>query len=1454
MPSFLVTLHRLVSIVIPEFTSSTGKKMAAQYVDIPLENIGEVDIVESTVETSTSSAEGYIRFAVLLHLIQRDHGTLFVNAATRLYHSVQLAFDDGDVARTLKALILEHRIKNKPIRLASDPVYNALRIPNDEPTPGGSHMMFSTYNTRSTQNQTVNATTKPLVRGSVGLGPHLTSNVELISRGAADNNSLHTLVPTTVSVNGIPDRNRSLDTMPQLKQMPVLRRSGNSVMRSVKASTAAVFSESDFHENPLERPMKGFEEEFSRTPVPEQTKHYLDTIPRSSKEWLDGARAIENAPELSNRPHEADLIDGLQSMPNGRQELSGSVGQTGAPLTKGLAIMPREQHQKVSSTAATDLRAISEQLVVSANLRNQGASKISGRMLTVESKSIIQGISVSGSSRAKKHVETAIAASGNGGYSSAKKRITYNSASKRSKQANQTHDGTESANREEDNDVYEIPTSPNRSSRPRAKQRSKKPPAKASRSARSKNASKASKVKQGLDGLRNQFSKKATASKSTRANVGRGDILGTDEDGEFDDGGHLEDKDGAEAITKGEEEHEVAERNSISNSGLLPSITKAANSDEVLIPSVKSKPRVTKKNGTKPTATTRSLKPESATLSHPSTRRAAAIKANNKIQGLIVDAVSAEANNPVEILENAEDILGKDGPKQKFEQSAPPDKVVFAIEAHLNVERADKKNSQNQKSKQRASKTQRNAERPGEASGNHNNDTEDLSNVLSTPQGVELHVEEADRSFRDDEQNCSASELLPIEGGPLSPGEQLDLINTGMLSGLQQDYSANSLDDAMTFRAGDGSEGILANTFVGLETQAQGTNLESGIQKHIVLSTQTPDLPANNHADIQQPLFGIDQASNIMPTAIMVPQQVLLDTVLGPNANIPWPNTISKTLQSSNTEHAGTAKLSSTVENVPRLGHPLSSISQANTRKLIEAQSGGQVSARVNAVNKGPHQPEIDASKDEDRSQIKQDLDRTIAHQVTLDAIHVSSEGAVSSGDVSERARTKVKEVNNHRSQVSGKRKSADGLANPLKKIKVSAPELHAILGKVHTEDAYGAEALELVDLVATDNYIQRKAILIGFNSKGPRNQGVVSPKKSIPNADHELAVDPILWDTQSFSTKRKHSEDRTKAKSSSNLELAMEAPIEKRRKIVDMVPPTPVNDTSELARSSSPSLPPVTRLLGPQGSRVQDNGSPVATVDQIRRVSGVDMQNLFQRLGNDGKGNTLSIEDSIAGGEEKSTQVDMWTLHGSPPPQRLKYQRPSGDFERPSSSRMKLQPSSPTAPSRMLADMAAHHIQPDGHFVDVRTANVIQIAEPPDPFTGQDLKVSNSFIEMLRASTANGGSSKQQEAQEPELSLSGDVGKHASRVDPDRTLVDVGKPRRSRRSPPSEGDPSSSHSFRSKDSKDLVMPSDSEENEKREEQAREWMEALRPYQKRTLITLQGMSNVRPSLIWQRYS
>lgn len=360
---------------------------------------------------------------------------------------------------------------------------------------------------------------------------------------------------------------------------------------------------------------------------------------------------------------------------------------------------------------------------------------------------------------------------------------------------------------------------------------------------------------------------------------------------------------------------------------------------------------------------------------------------------------------------------------------------------------------------------------------------------------------------------------------------------------------------------------------------------------------------------------------------------------------------------------------------------------------------------------------------------------------------------------------------------------------------------------------------------VLVDDYLQRKAPIISFSAKGPRNQGVKLAKKTSKSPQDNIENNTETEKNLTFKRKREGGVDKW-------ANAAAQTPLAKRRRASITVPHTR-EYVPELAPESS--SPPITEVSHQQGSkkRVAENGSPIPTVQYLDLSKGP-----YERLHDlfvNGDGH-LGDDESVSFGDHLAEDDILLPRDGLPVPRNEEPQRTDPE-EMILSSNRKPPPDSPSAPSKTLAAFSAHRVQSGGKFVNVKTAKVVKTAEPQDPFISVKPVRSSSFLEKLRAKNNLGNNEV--------LSRSKDVPQlppvQPQEEDPDKTLVDDLPGESDVLSPPSEIASATSKSSRSTST---ARHTDESRAESEPDLEREWREALKPHQRNMLDILYQISNV----------
>ena len=371
-------------------------------------------------------------------------------------------------------------------------------------------------------------------------------------------------------------------------------------------------------------------------------------------------------------------------------------------------------------------------------------------------------------------------------------------------------------------------------------------------------------------------------------------------------------------------------------------------------------------------------------------------------------------------------------------------------------------------------------------------------------------------------------------------------------------------------------------------------------------------------------------------------------------------------------------------------------------------------------------------------------------------------------------------------------------------------------------------------NIIDTDDKVipecSRKPGLISFSASGPRNQGIVSIKKTKP-----LKVSKA---TQGVNEKLDEESSAPKRKSA----LYVDDPaswehdhLVKRQKL-DVIP---TNEHKHVPQMIPEPLATIEQensyRLGSQSTRVNENGSPMHVVhsrhdnsaSQGQYPDNDDVKGAFANAQLEDDDDKMVIQD-----------VNDWedpTLH---PTNHTVLPQEDGGITNLSSN-TKQQPSSPNAPST-FATLPAHHVYHDGKIVNPETTENIIPTVLQDPFVGGGRNQTSLFIETLRRLSYRevqrlGTRTNEQTA--PGLtrrSLLHDE-------DPDKTLVEPERARKRRKVDLISDTSSSSDSTSSED----ASPSQGVTHyESDGETLAEWRKAFEPHQNNMLDVLSNITYV----------
>ncbi|MCJ1383877.1 hypothetical protein MMC17_006991 [Xylographa soralifera] len=1484
-PSFLVTLDGQLSIIIPELTTTSGTRKSSQYVDVPINNISRVEIQEVPVDTPTSSAERYVRFAVIVHLLKIDDYTMFVNAEPQSYPFLRLAFDDRNVADTLKHLILglqdQGKTDNDGLSGSENPPTRNEVIESDD-----QHDVSPSPVQRNVPRRKI--------RGDWSLSD-LAERFEPIDEMdsmVGDGTKLG-LVATATSANRILDKDTPLYSVVSYGEERLRNRDYSP---EHKIEMIGRVSQS-VREKPREgKVFRRIEAEATGILATQGTRSPLDIVATSSAQWRDGVKAIDNAPELASQIHANGYTASFLSQP----------GETGARLRAEMgAIFPTGSRQlqivndnldiEPSDTTAvegTNIIQLPTRLTESTASRKRKASKVRQRLLNRDGEQIEVVEIGEEATRAKKYSKSTKGDSINDNdmpvkKSLSKKKITYATATKPANHVVRVSQDAESGDLAGEDDVFAIPDSPTRPSKSSAKTKQKKTVPKKAKSTKSKRLSKSAKVKPVLGVATIPVPKKAPASKRARASPKGAFTQENIQDSEALIGGGNRDMHQDEELNVEVEENPLITTNNENYSARMSKkspkqvargVLKGLGSDTKT-----NEPSNTEISDSNTAIASNSRHPDLVVPRRQLPKRMAAVHANQKLQGLKSDRAEVDTKEKLNYdgvtPESREHVRRSDKARQKLERSA--------LEAGPSLLAKSQPSTFHNKDKNRLEQSPTDQTMAPSKGDRHTEAKVDMyrstiSNppnpLLTTSSRLSRHsIERPDGDFHDLHQAQGTDINKPVVSfvEQRSLEESVDLIAACKMPHTSDEILENHFEQALEFTGGD-DEISFADTH---EPEAPTTGQSPQLQ-----NIKTP-------SNLETGCWSaVDKGSH--PTSISGVGHIPMTTptIIPPPTNSTSPGI--RTVQNSSTKVASNSMKSKSALPVhdipaasPQLQHGEIQTSTHSSRHVRPVHDHLIIIKPADSVQnaildtKPPHKvPE--EKENETNAAVKLKLERQKSKPYTIGPVcerplpttndniceTATIQGLVDATisppaskliEISSSVEASLEEdfgvaqkwskTGHTKERVSSKRKS-DGLASSVTK-KIRADTTTG-LSKPHnaakpTEQPIG---LENIVVEATDDRVQRKTIIIGFDLNGPRNQGISSPHK--PHAETQLSVPkaPVLIEVQPSSRKRKYIEEQQTIDHSFGPQRAEDAPIKKLRSTILAVPPTPQAIEKLNVQISTTFQNPIVRQLSSQRSRVQENGSPAATRSRLPKVNSVDnshlVDNMVDNLGNDNSVGTDfdRVVKQVDLGHDFGHEVDLPRKKPLPFQQQL----PSilKGINKPSLKVEKLLPSSPNAIPWISADVANYYEQTDGNLVNFEMEDVIHVAKISDPFSDMNQNQTNPFIEMLRATGGAGKGITKPNTEDIDFTLHEKGVKYIGPVDPDKTLVEPERRRRRRNTPSSDGYSSSSHSSDSKGRKDRSRASDSEAGEQRAKGEREWQEALQQHQRRPLRSLYEMSNL----------
>ena len=352
---------------------------------------------------------------------------------------------------------------------------------------------------------------------------------------------------------------------------------------------------------------------------------------------------------------------------------------------------------------------------------------------------------------------------------------------------------------------------------------------------------------------------------------------------------------------------------------------------------------------------------------------------------------------------------------------------------------------------------------------------------------------------------------------------------------------------------------------------------------------------------------------------------------------------------------------------------------------------------------------------------------------------------------------------------------------------------------------------------------VHRKPRLVHFGSDGPKNQGIQSAQKDAMrdgSRSREKQID--MPHELALSSKRKHV-----SLTDEQCIAADSTPNEKRRKMNAEKPSLSWKEEDRTV-AQRPDKSIATGGYGKpssQSSRVTEHGSPMPFHHSRRASLRAPVATLALHEASD--------EEPIACQTDINNELEPQLPIAAPYHKLPSIPEPKIIV----ASNTKHRPSSPNAPSSIVTDMAAHRVQPSGHFVEIQTNSVVVPTNPQDPFTGATKdRPYNHFTETLRKSgDMQSKETKQSRNEQHEKKIPSDGRKDD---DPDKTLIGESLSEDERKSSTASGSSSGSNSSESPGEAD-VEPSDNGSDP-----GSEWLRGLRADHRDTLDALYEINHV----------
>ena len=294
---------------------------------------------------------------------------------------------------------------------------------------------------------------------------------------------------------------------------------------------------------------------------------------------------------------------------------------------------------------------------------------------------------------------------------------------------------------------------------------------------------------------------------------------------------------------------------------------------------------------------------------------------------------------------------------------------------------------------------------------------------------------------------------------------------------------------------------------------------------------------------------------------------------------------------------------------------------------------------------------------------------------------------------------------------------------------------------------------------------LRRKPVVVHFETSGPKYERTQPPRKSKVPA--ELTMPQSKQDQHSNVIQ---SNKRKPLDTANDDPWTMDDLPDRKRRKGGHTKMQPISRDITDALAVNPAISSSTRQVhrhGSQSSRVNEQGSPMPTVYSRK------MNLAIPKVIAPTKKIPKFLSDISGNGGYYNFDDDA---PQTPEPRVLAARQdtlaPIGKMKAVAGRNTKHRPSSPNAPSSIIADMTAHRIQPSGQFVGIQSNDVVVPQKPQDPFveTAHN-RPASKFIEILRKS-----SNEQKIAED--VNDNGhhkdrNIATHLGGNDPDKTLIE---------------------------------------------------------------------------------